>query len=69
MIYEIKDVEVKGLFDLKDLCAEIKRADPPARVSPETNIFMLKLLIEELGPGLVQKLCRQRKPFYSFAAS
>ena len=61
MIYEIKDVEVRGLFDLKELCEEIKRAEPPAKVSPETNIFMLKLLIEELGTGLVQKLCRQCK--------
>ena len=63
MIYEIKDCDVKGLFDLKGLCSEIKRTCPSTKVSPETNIFLLKLLIEELGANLVQKLCRIRKYF------
>ena len=60
LVYVIKDVEVKGLFDLKDLCAQAKREDH-CKLSPETNIFMLKLLIEELGSSLVQKLCRKRR--------
>ena len=60
MIYVIKDVEVKGLMDLKDLCTQAKR-DPETKLSSETNIFMLKLLIEELGSSLVQKLCRKCK--------
>ena len=59
-LIHLKDVHVKGVYNLQDIYVESRKYDE-LKISAESNIFMLKLLIEELGSSLVQKLCRKCK--------
>ena len=56
----LKDVHVRGIFNLQDIYVESRKHDG-LKISDQSNIYMLKLLIDDYGSTLVQKLCRKRK--------
>ena len=63
-LIHLKDVHVKGVYNLQDIYVESRKYDE-LKISAESNIFMLKLLIDDYGPNLVQKLCRKCKYYTS----